>query len=100
MSEQAAGEGECELDQKNTGKWKAGGWREREAFFTRCELKRGREVPGEGVCLETGGIKDFCRRAVEGKQAWIWITGGTGHQTKGFGLDTVDIRDWESGRAP
>lgn len=65
MSEQAPGEGEGGLDRKNTGKLKGGGCREREAFFTRCELKRAREVPGQ-VCLETG-IKDFWRRAVEEK---------------------------------
>lgn len=61
-----SGEGESELDQKNTGSLKGGGSRKREAFLRRCELNGGREALGQ-VRLETGGFRAFCRRAMEEK---------------------------------
>lgn len=60
------GEGESELDWKNTGRLEGEGCREREVLLRRCELNGGREGLGQ-MCLETGGFRAFRRRAVAEK---------------------------------
>lgn len=39
---------------------------ERKELLRGCELNGGRDMLGP-LCLETGGFKAFCRRAVENK---------------------------------
>lgn len=52
------------------------------------------------VCLETGGFKDLCSRAVEEKVGDVsldLIMEGIECQAKGFGLCPLGISDWTSG---